>query len=45
MSDINDLVQEFRIWRTSNEGACGESIFEMRRLFEILEEYLVVSLY
>ena len=35
MSDINALVQEFRIWRTSNVGACGESIFEMRCLFEI----------
>ena len=43
MTDINDLVQEF--WRTSSEGAVGESFFEMRRLYEILEVYLKVSLY
>ena len=43
MTDINDLLQEF--WRTSNEGADGASLFEMRRLHEILEECLEVSLY
>ena len=43
MTDINDLVQEF--WSTSNVGAIGASFFEMRRLHEILEEYLEVSLY
>ena len=45
MADINDLVQEFR--GTSNEGPVGASLFEMRRLHEILEdyEYLEVSLY
>ena len=44
MTDINDLVQEFPSWTTSNEGAYGESLFEMRRLYKILEEYLEVSL-
>ena len=43
MTDINDLVQEF--WRTSSDGAVGAPFFEMRRLYEILEEYLKVSLY
>ena len=43
MTDINDLVQEF--WRISSEGAVGASFFEMRRLYEILEVYLDVSLY
>ena len=43
MTDINDLVQEF--WSTSNVGAIVASFFEMRRLHEILEEYLEVSLY
>ena len=44
MTDINDLVQEFPSWTTSNEGVYGESLFEMRRLYKILEEYLEVSL-
>ena len=43
LTDINDLVQEF--WRTSSDGPVGESLFEMRRLHEILEWYLAVSLY
>ena len=43
MTDINDLVQEF--WRTSTDGDVGESLFEMRRLHEILEWHLKVSLY
>ena len=43
MTDFNDFVQEFL--RTSNEGADGASLFEMRRLHEILEECLEVSLY
>ena len=42
-TEINDLVQEF--WRTSSDGAVVESFFEMRRLYEILKEYLEVSLY
>ena len=42
MTDINDL-QEF--WRTSSGGAVGASFSEMRRLHEILEDYLKVSLY
>ena len=39
MTDINNLVQEF--WRASSDGAVGAvgaSIFEMRRLHEILQE-------
>ena len=43
MTDINDLVQEFL--RTSSRGAVGASLFEMRRLYGILEWYLEVSLY
>ena len=47
MTDINDLVQEF--WRTSSDGAVGESFFEMRRLYQILKGCLIhsrnVSLY
>ena len=43
MTDINDLVQEF--WRTSSDRAVGASFFEMRRLYEILEGCLKVSLY
>ena len=43
MADINDLVQEF--WSTSSDGDVGESLSGMRRLHEILEEYLEVSLY
>ena len=43
MTDINDLVQEF--WRNSSDGAVGASFFEMRRLYEILNKYLQVSLY
>ena len=35
---INDLVQEF--WRTSSDEAIGAPFFAMRRLFEILQEYL-----
>ena len=42
MTDINDLVQEF--WRTSSDRAVG-AFFEMRRLYEVLEGYLKVSLY
>ena len=38
MTDINDLVQEF--WRTSTDGTDEESIFAMRRLFEILQKCL-----
>ena len=33
MTDINDLVQELQ---TSSNGAIAESLFAMRRLFEIL---------
>ena len=40
--DSNDLVQEF--WSTSSVGAVEASFFEMRRLHEILEECLEVSL-
>ena len=37
VTDINDLVQEF--WKISSDGAAaGTSFFEMRRLFEILQE-------
>ena len=43
MTDINDLVQEF--WSTSNVGAIGAFFFEMRRLYEFLEDYLKVGLY
>ena len=43
MTDINDLVQEF--WRISSDGDVGTSLSEMRRLYEILEGYLKVSLY
>ena len=38
--DINDLVQEF--WGTSTDGADEESIFAMRRLYEILGRCLEV---
>jgi hypothetical protein len=34
MTDVNGLVQEF--WRTSIDGADGESIIAMRRLLKIL---------
>ena len=43
ITDINDLVQEF--WSTPSDGDVGESLFGMRRLYEILEDYLEVSLY
>ena len=43
LADINDLVREF--WSTSSDGAVGASFFGMRRLYEILESYLFVSLY
>ena len=43
MTDINDLVQEF--WSTPSDGYVGQSLFGMRRLYEILEDYLKVSLY
>ena len=43
MTDINDLVQEF--WSISSDGDVGTSLSEMRRLYEILEGYLKVSLY
>ena len=43
MTDINDLVQDF--WRTSSDGAVGASFFEIRRLYEILEGFLEVSLH
>jgi hypothetical protein len=36
MTDINDLVQDF--WRTSSDGADGESFLAMRHLLEILQE-------
>ena len=35
MTDINDLVQEFQ---TSSNGAIAESLFAMRRLYEIVLE-------
>ena len=38
MTNINDLVQEF--WRTSTDRTDGESLFAMRRLFEILQKCL-----
>ena len=38
MADINDLVQEF--WSTSTDGIDRESLFAMRRLFEILQKCL-----
>ena len=40
MTDIYELVQEF--WRTSTDGADGEPIFAMRRLYEILRRCLEV---
>ena len=40
MTDIHDLVQEF--WRTSTDGADGESIFAMYRLHNILGRCLEV---
>jgi hypothetical protein len=43
MTDINDLVQEFR--RTLNDGIVGVSFFAMRRLLEILQACLKVCLY
>ena len=43
MTDIDDLVQEF--WRTSTDGADGESIFAMCRLNEILGYCLVVCFF
>ena len=45
MTDIDNLVQEFL--RTSSKRAVGASFLEleMRRLHEILEEYLEVSSY
>jgi hypothetical protein len=43
MTDINDLVQEFR--RTLNDGTVGASFFAMRRLLEILQGCLKVCLY
>ena len=43
MLDICSLVQEF--WSTSSDGDVGASLFEMRRLHEILEWHLKVSLY
>ena len=43
MTDIHDLVQEF--WRTSTDGADGESIIAMCRLNEILEECLKVCFF
>ena len=43
MTDINDLVEDF--WRTSSDGVVGASFFEIRRLYEILEGVLKVSLY
>ena len=39
MTDINNLVQEFR--RTSCD--VGDSLFAMRRLFEILQECFGIS--
>ena len=46
ITDVNDLVQEF-LRTSSDHGAASveESLFEMRRLHEILEGYLKVSLY
>ena len=35
MTDIDNLEREF--WRTSSDGADGAPFFEMRRLFEILQ--------
>ena len=35
MTDINDLVQEFQ---TSSNGAIAESLFAIRRLYDILLE-------
>ena len=37
MTDINDLVQE--LWKSSSDGVVGipQAFFEMRRLFEILQ--------
>ena len=43
MTDINELVQEY--WRTSSDAAVGASLYEMCRLYGILEKYLEVSLY
>ena len=43
MTDIHDLVQEF--WRTSTDGADGESIIAMSRLNEILGRRLEVCFF
>ena len=43
MTDIHDLVQEF--WRTSTDGADGESIIAMCRLHKILGRYLEVCFF
>ena len=43
MTDIHDLVQEF--WRTSTDGADGESIFAMCRLHKILGRCLEVCFF
>ena len=43
MTDIHDLVQEF--WRTSTDGADGESIIAMCRLNEILGQCLKVCFF
>ena len=40
MTDINDLVQEFwSFWSTSSDEAVGASLFAMRRLLDILQEF------
>ena len=38
ITDINNLVQDF--WRTSSDGADGAPFFEMRRLLEILQNFI-----
>ena len=43
MTDIHDLVQEF--WRTSTDGADGESVIAMCHLNEILELCLKVCFF
>ena len=38
MADINELVQDF--WRTSGDGDIGASIFAVRRLHDILQQFV-----
>ena len=41
MADVNDLERDF--WATSSDGDVGASIFAMRRLHDILQQWFVTS--